>query len=122
MIQIKHPFGHCNKMQEEMIAKTPASEKEFNELLFSYGNASYLYHSNANLFTPNIEDYNEWLSGLEPMVKKAMEECGFDECLNVLSITRYVNKKNDIGMDEYVKRLMGEQNFASHKNIVNNPK
>ncbi|MFC3562801.1 hypothetical protein [Pedobacter jamesrossensis] len=61
---------HCNKMQEEMIAKTPASEKEFNEILFSYGNASYLYHANANLFTPNIEDYNEWLSGLELMAKK----------------------------------------------------
>lgn len=76
MIKVKHPLEHFNKMQEEMIAKTPASEKEFNELLFSYGNTSYLYH--AKLLTPTIEDYNKWLSGSEPKVKKAMEKRGFD--------------------------------------------
>lgn len=122
MIKVKHPLDHCNKMQEEMIANAPAAEREFNELLFSYGNASYIYHNNAQDFIPTIEDYNEWLTGLEPVIKKGMEARGFHECLGVLSFTRYVNEKNDIGMDEYVKRLMGERDFAAYKQIIDNLK
>lgn len=118
MIKVKHPLEQCNKMQEEMLANTPASEKAFNELLFSYGNAAYQYHYNARDFKPTVEDYMEWLSGLEPGIKKGMEEKGFDGCLGVLSFTRYVNEKNEIGMDEYIKRLMGENESNSYRELL----
>jgi len=117
MIKVKHPLEHCNKMQEDMIANTPVDEKEFNELLFSYGNASYRYHSRAMDFKPTLKDYSEWLEGLPPAIRKEMKNRGFDGCMGVLSFTRYVNEKNDIGMDEYVKELMGDEDFAKYMSL-----
>ena len=46
--------------------------------------------------------------------KEDMEEKGFSGCQGII-ITRYVNEKNDIGMDEYVKELMGLEIVGSKK-------
>lgn len=122
MIKVKHPLESCNVEQEKLIADMHRDEKMFNELMFSYGNASYRYHAISKNFKPTIGDYTEWLSGLEPGIKKVMEEKGFSGCLGILSFTRYVNEKNDIGMDEYVKNLMGVEDFNSYMEIVTNEK
>ena len=122
MIRVKHPLESCNVEQEKLIANMRRDEKMLNELMFSYGNASYRYHAISKDFKPTVEDYNEWLSGLDPDVKKGMKEKGFSGCLGVLSFTRYVNEKNDIGMDEYVKNLMGVEDFNSYMEIVTNEK
>lgn len=122
MIKVKHPLEHCNKMQEEMIVNTPIDEREFNELLFSYGNATYRYHARAKDFEPTKQDYIEWLSGLPSELKKDMEERGFSGCQGILSFTRYVNEKNDIGMEEYVRELMGPEAYSNYKRVMANLK
>jgi len=38
-----------------------------------------------------------------------MSAKGFEYCKTVLSFTIHVNEKNDIGMDEFVKSLMGNE-------------
>nr|WP_315419666.1 hypothetical protein [uncultured Pedobacter sp.] len=118
MIKVKHPLQHCNIMQQEMIAKMPPGERIATEIMFSYGNAAYRYHLVAAEFKPAIEDYRDWVSGLAPALRKPMEELGFEGCLGILSFTRYVNEKNDYGMDEYVKELMGDEDFSTYKKIL----
>lgn len=120
MITVKHPLNHCNLHQEEMIRNLPDEQKDSNELLFSFGNATYRYHSSAHDKEPTIEDYNEWLEGLEQPVKKGMQDRGFESCKTVLSFTRYVVEKNDVGMDEYVRNLMGEQDYDCYRKLLNN--
>lgn len=84
--------------------------------------AVYKYHRLANDFTPSEEDYKEWLAGLDKNIKKGMEEKGYIGCLGVLSFTRYVNEKNDIGLDEFVIRLMGRRDFTKYKSMMMNLK
>ena len=109
MIKIKHPIDSFNIEQEKQIKALPYEQRKEASLLFSYGNASYRYHNLE--IEPTEEDYIEWLSGLENPFKKGMQNLGFNKCKTVLSFTRYVREKRDIGMDEFIKNLMGNDYF-----------
>lgn len=109
MIKVKHPDDKCNKQQEEFIVKASEADKRFHELLFSFGNATYHYHSRAKEFEPNETDFQEWLEGLPENIREDMSKKGLGYCKSVLSFTRYVNEKKDIGFDEFVKDLMGDE-------------
>jgi len=54
MIKVKHPLEHCNISQEEFLKKCPEKDRRFHELLFTYGNVTYRYHSEAKEFNPTI--------------------------------------------------------------------
>ncbi|WP_162055797.1 hypothetical protein [Pontibacter pamirensis] len=43
---------------------------------------------------------------------------GFERCRTVLSFTRYVNEKNDVGQEEYVRGLMGEEEYEEYKALT----
>ncbi|MFD2066997.1 hypothetical protein ACFSKU_08885 [Pontibacter silvestris] len=53
------------------------------------GNISYRYHHEAREYSPDLEDYQEWLEGLPENVRRGMEQLGFEGCRSVLSFTRY---------------------------------
>jgi hypothetical protein len=36
----------------------------------------------------------------------------------VLSFTRYVNEKNDVGLDEYIKLHMDPADYAEYRQLV----
>ena len=36
---------------------------------------------------------------------------------SILSFSRYVNEKNDVGMEEYVKNLMGEE-YQEYRDLL----
>ena len=67
-IKVKHPIDEKNRNQEEFIKNLKdESQKKFLSLMFSLGNATYLYH---NLPYEAIEqDYVEWLEGLTNLLK-----------------------------------------------------
>ncbi|WP_207536301.1 hypothetical protein [Desertivirga arenae] len=109
MITVKHPLEECNRQQEEFLSKVSQEERRFHELFFAVGNASYLYYQRATDFDPSFTDFEEWLEGLSENVRLDMSKKGFEECKTVLSFRRYVNEKNDIGMEEYIENLMGEE-------------
>ena len=44
-----------------------------------------------------------------------MENTGFEACKSVLSFTRYVREKNDIGLEEFAKEQMGENDYQKFK-------
>ncbi|KAA5541977.1 hypothetical protein [Adhaeribacter rhizoryzae] len=120
MIKIKHPDEKCNFQQEQFLANCPESERRFHELLFTNGNISYRYHMQAKEFSPTVKDYEEWLEGLPENIRKSMQEKGFESCKTILSFTRYVNEKNDIGMDEYIRQQMGAEDYAEYHRVCLN--
>lgn len=117
MIKVKHPDEKCNQAQALFIANCPGEQKRYHELVFCNGNATYQYHKNADEFNPTSQDYKDWLEGLPPNIQKDMIERGFEQCKSILSFSRYVNEKNDVGMEEYVKNLMGEE-YQEYRDLL----
>lgn len=117
MIKVKHPVPEMNANQEEHLSLLKGENKDFFAIMFSHGNACYRYY-NQN-YEPNIEDYNEWLTGLSNSLRENMAQLGFEKCKSMLSLKRYVIEKNDIGMDEYVKNIMGEEDYNRYLHLAN---
>ena len=108
MIHIKHPEPGCNVSQESFISAAPVEERRFHELLFTIGNATVIYHNRAQSFDPSKTESLEWLEGLPMNVRVGMEKRGFNECKSILSFTRYVMEKNDIGQEEFIRNLVSD--------------
>ncbi len=120
MIKVKHPLESCNQQQAALLMSCPQEQKRYHELMFNYGNAVYRYHNNAEGYLPTELDFNEWLEGLPDNIRKDMERKGFEYCKKVLSFTRYVNEKNDVGLEDFVIQQMGEDLYREYQDKVNN--
>jgi hypothetical protein len=118
MIKVKHPLDHCNRAQIETIQQLPEAVRRSQELFYSYANAVYRYHQEAAAHEPTHQDYEEWLEGLPENVARGMRARGFEECRTVLSFTRYVQEKNDVGLEAYVRGLMGEEEHEEYKELT----
>lgn len=103
-IYTTHPNPEKRKAQSDFLDSCPPDKRRFHELIFLYGNVTYRYHQEAKGYKPSIEDWREWVSGLNEPMRGDMEKKGFDGCKSILSFTRYVMEKNDVGLDEYLKR------------------
>ncbi len=112
---MKHPIEEMNINQEEFINELPPEEREYHKQLFRIGNAAYCYHNGAKEFEPTEADFEQWLEGLPDLVKVDMKNKGFKGCRGILSFTRYVNEKNDIGMDQWMKEHLSQQDYAVYK-------
>lgn len=114
-----HPDADCRKKQSEFLSACPSEHRRFHELLFIYGNITYHYHKQAREFNPTQLDWQEWIEGLEDPMKTKFRKDGFEKCKGVLSFTRYVNEKNDIGLDEFVRQHMDSSDYLEYQNIKN---
>lgn len=47
-----------------------------------------------------------------------MQKKGFEMCKTILSFTRHVNEMNDVGIDGYIKNLIGEEDFIKFKTAL----
>lgn len=118
MIKVKHLLEQYRQSQEAFLAGCPPEERCYHTLLFAYGNSTYRYHQEAQDYTPTEADYQEWLQGLSLAMQPKIREKGFEECRTLLPFTRYVMEKNDVGMEAYVRELMGEEAYAAFKSMV----
>ncbi|WP_312351737.1 hypothetical protein [Empedobacter sp.] len=116
MIKVKHPLEQKNINQENFIQSISENEREYHELLFSYGNAVYIYHSLD--IEPTLQDYEEWLDGLDEVIRLDMENKGFEKCKMILSFTRYVRERKDIGMEGFVKEKMGIEEYKKYESLL----
>ncbi|ALU28482.1 hypothetical protein NWE55_16800 (plasmid) [Myroides albus] len=116
MIVVKHPLDEISKNQQRFIDSVSEQDKEYHSLLFSYGNSVYIYYQIE--IEPTLIDYEEWLEGLSHEIKTEMQTKGFEECKTILSFTRYVLEKSDIGMEEFVKQKMGIEKYNQYKNLL----
>lgn len=115
MIKVKHPLEHCNEAQEDFLMRSPQELRRINELIFSYANATYRYHHAASEQQPTHQDYEEWLEGLPDNIASDMAAKGFEECRAIPSFIRYVKEKHAVGQDEYVRGLMGDEEYQEYK-------
>lgn len=120
---MKHPNIQCQKKQEEFLKNCPPEEREFHARLFRYGNATYRYHQHA-ANPRNTESlklyYEEWLEGLQkldPDFALIMEKQGFEKCKTIMSFTRYVNERTDIGLDEWLKEHLSEDDYNYYREL-----
>lgn len=116
MIKVKHPLEQKNINQENFIQSISENEREYHELLFSYGNAVYIYYSLD--IEPTLQDYEEWLDGLDEVIRLDMENKGFEKCKMILSFTRYVRERKDIGMEGFVKEKMGIEEYKKYESLL----
>lgn len=116
MIKVKHPIEKIKLSQEDFLKNMAEKDRDYHSLLFSFGNAAYLYY--ALPIDPTLEDYDEWLEGLpEGNFKRDMQANGFESCKTILAFSRYVREKNDIGMDRFIMDKMGEESYSKYKSI-----
>ena len=71
------------------------------------------FHRQASIVNDRISEeyFHEWLEGLGDNIKKEMKNNGFEAYKIVLLLTRYVNERCDIGMDEWLKNHLSEDDF-----------
>ncbi|MEN0053553.1 MAG: hypothetical protein AAGC65_07780 [Mucilaginibacter sp.] len=119
MIKVQHPLASCNQQQADLLQSCPEDQKRYHELMFNYGNAVYRYHGLANdNYEPTHEDFKEWLEGLPENIRNGMADKGFEACKSALPFTRYVNEKNDVGLEEFVQKLMGKELYQEYKKLL----
>lgn len=106
-----HPNPEKRKAQSEFLDRCPPEEKRFHELMFMFGNVTYRYHHEAKGYKPSMEDWREWISGLNEPIKSDMEKRGFEQGRSILAFTRYVMEKNDVGLEEYLKQHIDSKDF-----------
>ena len=114
---MKHPNEEQNKNQETFLAQLPESNRKLHQMLFSTGNAAFCYHLETQKeIIPTRLDFEDWLEGLAPDVKKEMKQKGFEKCKKMLSFTRHVMERNNIGMTEWMKQHLTVEEFEFWQN------
>lgn len=110
---MKHPNPKIQSNQAEFLKQCPEELKEFHERLFRIGNAAYIYHQQSRSVNDKIskEYFQEWLDGLPDNIKKDMKNKGFEVCKTMIPFTRYVNERSDIGMDEWMKNHLSDDDY-----------
>jgi len=120
---MKHPDEETRKKQIEYLNNCKPEERSYHEQMLRIGNAAYVYHSKANE-TDNVKleiYYNDWLEELPPPIKEDMKELGFEGCKNVLPFTRYVNERNDEGLDEWMRENLSEEDYREYVGMDESP-
>lgn len=115
---MKHPDDKCNESQAEFLAKCTSAERRYHELIFIIGNATVHYHRKANEYEPTESDWKEWINGLPTSIAEHMKGEGFEKAKTVLSFTRYVLEKNDVGLDEFLKANVGPAVIEEYKGLI----
>jgi hypothetical protein len=115
---MKHPNKEQQDNQKKFLAKLPKDQREEHARLFRFGNASYIYHQEAEELEPTETDFEEWLTGLPENIRSDMRNRGFESCKSIISFTRYVMEKNDIGMDEWMKQHLSESDYKEYHKVI----
>lgn len=111
---MQHPNKEQRESQAKFLAQLSNEQREQHARLFRFGNASYIYHKESVALQPTEADFEEWLIALPEDVRSYMKSKGFELCKGVLSFTRYVMEKNDIGMDEWMKNHLSEDDYNEY--------
>lgn len=115
---MEHPRKQQRENQKKMLAELPEELREEHARLFRFGNTAYIYHQQAEEFEATETDFEEWLSGLPKDIRNDMEMQGFELCKGVVSFSRYVLEKNDIGMDRWMEQHLSKDDYKEYRKII----
>ena len=110
---MEHPNTEIREKQKKFLENCPKEKKASVAQMFRLGNAALVYHQKANETTEaDLKKYfHEWLEGLPENIALDMRNKGFEGCKTVLPFTRYVNERCDIGMTDWMKENLSEEDF-----------
>lgn len=114
---MKHPDPQCQQRQEAFLEQLPEDKRAFHARMFRIGNASYVYHNQALSINENRlwEYYQEWLEGLPGNIASEMKKRGLEYCKGSYMFTRYVNERNDLGMRDWMKEHLSEEDYRYYE-------
>lgn len=115
---MEHPNKEQKENQKKLLAELPEEQREEHARLLRFGNAAYIYHQQSKDFEPTEKDFEEWLVALPKNVQKDMKNKGFEKCKGVLSFTRYVMEKNDVGMELWMEQHLSEKDLIEYKKLT----
>ena len=115
---MKHPNKKQRDHQAKILAELPKEEREERARLFRFVNASFIYHTKAVALKPTETDFKEWLIGLPEDTRIDMEVIGFALGKDNIFFHRYVLEKNDIGMVEWLKEHLSEDDFNEYCKLI----
>lgn len=115
---IEHPNKKQQQNQKKLLEQLPDEQREEHARLFRFGNASYVYHQQANEYEPTETDFEEWLTGLPKNIRNDMKMQGFELCKGILSFSRYVMEKNDIGMERWMEQHLSKDDYKEYRKII----
>ncbi|WP_027125264.1 hypothetical protein [Gelidibacter mesophilus] len=115
-----------NKKQREaiatIIADLPEDQREERARLLRFALVSYMYHKETEILEPTKTDFEEWLIALPKDTRNNMENLGFELCKDIISFNRYVLEKNDIGMSEWMKKHLSEDDHIAYCKLIEDRK
>jgi len=113
-----HPNPLNQKNQRDFLLQCSPTEREYHASIFRIGNAAFVYHQLASetSLTKLKSFYLEWLEGLPSNIRKDVEKKGFEKCRTMWPFARYVNERNDVGMDEWMKKHLSDEDYDFYKN------
>lgn len=115
-----------NKKQREAIARItadlPEDQREERARLIRLALVSFMYHKETEIIEPTQTDFEEWLIALPENERNNMRNLGFELCKDIISFNRYVLEKNDIGMDEWMKEHLSEDDYIEYCKLMEDRK
>lgn len=110
LIYVKHPDKKTRENQIAFLEKCPPDEFEFRVLFLNYGNTTYRY-MNLSRSEATADDFEDWLEGLPDKVRNHFRTEGFEVAKSVLAFQRHVLERRDLGMDEYIQKLLRPEDW-----------
>ena len=115
---MQHPKKKQRDNQAKILAELPKEKREETARLFRFINASYVYHKQADALNSTETDFQEWLHGLPKEDLNNMTFIAFGSSKNSVSFNRYLLEKNDIGMDEWLKEHLSEDDYNEYCKLI----
>jgi hypothetical protein len=113
-LYIRHPDDEVHAKQVRFLEVLPEPDKSYHAQLFRFGNAAMHYYHKSE---PTEDDYKDWLSGLPENLRMTMTVKGYHECKTILALQRHALERRDVGMDEYIRKLLNDQDFKLWQSI-----
>ena len=108
-IYIEHPEASIRQRQEQFLAGCLQDQRAYHTLLFNHGNASVRYYSRAK--GGDEKTWEIWLEGLDKNVREGFKQMGYEKGKTALPFLRFVNELNDLGYDEYIRKLLRPEDW-----------
>jgi uncharacterized membrane protein YgaE (UPF0421/DUF939 family) len=107
----EHPDPVLQQRQQAAVENMREEQRDFLARMFRFGNLTYRYYQRPEA-EPTEEDFKEWLEGLPPNLAAAEREQGFDECRKGFPLRRYALEKSDIGLEEFMRQHLSDDDYA----------
>lgn len=84
---------------------------KIEERLLRIGKITTDYYKQINRDELTEDSFTLWIESLEEPMRSNFKNKGLDNCRGVLNFQRFILELQDIGLDEYLKNNLTEEDF-----------